>query len=238
MSLINQALRKAQRDRTPNRMTEAGASTPAQVAAAGANGMKPGLVIGLVITVALLVGLVAGLSLVLFSGTEPAPATVAQQQEIVPPTPAAASPAATSPAVEPAKPTPAPAPAPVEPIAQQTAPAQEALPLQRETNPPVVEELRKAREAAETKAAAEAKAAEEATARAAAKPSQDIIDWLARAVISGVKLSDAESKVILNGDSYAVGEYVNFGLGLKVLIIQEKRVLFIDENEKKYMKRL
>jgi len=35
-----------------------------------------------------------------------------------------------------------------------------------------------------------------------------------------------------------LGEYVNFKLGLKVMIIQEKRILFVDENGKKYMKRL
>jgi hypothetical protein len=102
----------------------------------------------------------------------------------------------------------------------------------------VVEELRQAREAVEAKAAAETKAAEEAAAKAAAKPSQDIINWLARAKISGVKISATESRVILNGKSYTAGEYVNFGLGLKLMLIQEKRVLFIDKNEQKYMKRL
>jgi hypothetical protein len=38
--------------------------------------------------------------------------------------------------------------------------------------------------------------------------------------------------------SYSVGETVNLGLGLKVLIIQEKRILFIDPNGKKYLKQV
>lgn len=111
--------------------------------------------------------------------------------------------------------------------------------------PSVVNELRKAREAAEAQAAAEAKAAaaaakaaEEEAARAAAAPSDAIIEWLGKAKVSAVRLSDTESKVILNGQTYTVGEFVNYKLGLKVLVIQEKRLLFVDKNGKKYMKRL
>lgn len=249
MSLINQALRKAQRDRTPNRMAEPGSGEFSAAARASGSGMKPGLVIGLVVAVALLLGLVAGLSVVLLKGNDAAPlaqqsandkAPVQENASTPPPPP---EPAATrSNTLEPIAP-------PVEP--PTTSPA-----LKRERTTPVVEELRKAREAAEAKAAAdakaaqaeaeakakaakaEAKAAEEAAARAAAKPSQDIIDWLSRAQISGVKISTTESKVILNGKSYAVGEYVNYNLGLKVMIIQEERILFVDANGKKYMKRL
>jgi len=242
MSLINQALRKAQRDRAPNRMAGSGSGEFPASAATSGSGMKPGLIIGLVVAVALLLGLVAGLSVVLLKGNDAAPL-------------AQSSPPASekTPAQESA---PAPPPEPVatttnevEPIASAVEPPTTPPALERETTPPVVEELRKAREAAEAKAGAEAeaaeaqaraeaKAAEEAAARAAAKPSQDIIDWLSRAQITGVKLSATESKVILNDKSYAVGEYVNFKLGMKVMIIQEKRILFVDENGKKYMKRL
>ena len=77
MSLINQALRKAQRDRTPSSMSENGASQgnagPAPAPAAP-SGMKPGIVIGLAVALALMIGLVAGLSMVLLSRPEAAPA--------------------------------------------------------------------------------------------------------------------------------------------------------------------
>jgi len=222
MSLINQALRKAQRDRTPERMPDGQSSAPESTASGSENtqGMRMGLVIGLVVAVAVLIGLVAGLSLLLLRGKEDAPA--AQQLATL--------------STETATPT---TPASVEPIqaATESKPAADD-PIARDQSTSVVDELRLAREAAETKAAAEAQAAEVAAARAAAKPSPEIIDWLSRAQISGVKLSETGNKVILNGEPYVVGEYANYTLGLKVFIIQEKRVLFIDKNGKKYMKRL
>jgi uncharacterized iron-regulated membrane protein len=195
--------------------------------------MKPGLIIGLVVAVAVLLALVVGLSLVLLQGNEAPP--VAQQ----PPAATAPQPTATSQDSGQAATAQAAAPQPpIEPLTPPASPPARTTPLEREATSPVVEELRRARAAAEAKATAEAQAAATAAAKAAAQPSQEIIDWLARAKISGVKLSATESRVILNGKSYTVGEYVNFDLGLKVMIIQEKRVLFVDANDKKYLKRL
>lgn len=250
MSLINQALHKAQRDRTPNRMAEPGSGEFSTAAPASGSGMKPGLVIGLVVAVALLLGLVAGLSVVLLKGNDAAP--LARQTPPAAEDNAPAQENASTPPSEPAATT----SNNLELIAPPVEPPTTSSALDREATTPVVEELRKAREAAEAKAAAEAeaaqaeaeakakaaeaeaKAAEEAAARAAAEPNQEIIDWLSRAQITGVKISTTESKVILNGKSYAVGEYANYNLGLKVMIIQEERILFVDANGKKYMKRL
>lgn len=238
MSLINQALRKAQRDRTPHRMAETGSNGPSANAPSGASGMKPGLLIGLIVAVALLLGLVSGLSIVLLKGNDAAPAArQASTTTQEPATPATApTPPVESTAATPEK---------IEPIAPATASSNQAPPIESETTPPVVAELRKAREAAEAKAAAEAKlaeaeakAADEAAARAAAEPSREIIEWLTQSKVTGVMLSETNSKIILNGNTYAVGEYVNYALGLKVMIVQEKRILFVDENGKKYMKRL
>ncbi len=255
MSLINQALRKAQRDRTPNRMVQPGeqpaaggyAATPASDL-----GMKPSLMIGLIIMVALLIGVITGLSIVLFKDS-PAPIATIDQPS---PPPLASPPADTPSAITPST------PAATQPTSNTVTP---------ETTPSVIDELRIAREQAEAKAIADAKAAQEAeTARvaaeakleaarvaaeaeaeaarvaaeaeaeriAAAQPSQEIIDWLSQAKVSGVRLSDSGSKVILNGKAYSIGETVHFGLGLKVRVIQEKRILFEDRIGKKYMKRL
>jgi type IV secretory pathway VirB10-like protein len=212
-------------------MPQPGDPAPSSYAASGTNGMRPALVIGLVITVAMLVGLVAGLSVVIFKGDPAPPAEYAAQT--------------TQPVLEP----PAPASLTESPVDPQITPPAASTVGEAPPAPSVVEELRKAREATEAAAAAQAKAAqekaaalakasEEAAARAAAQPSEDIIEWLGRARITGVRLSDTESKVILNGKTYGVGEYVHFKLGLKVMVIQEQRVLFIDENGKKYLKRL
>lgn len=238
MSLISQALRKAQRDRTPDRMPQPSEQSPAAYASTAAAGMSPAWVIGLVIAVAVLIGLVVGLSVVIFKGDD-APTKIAQSETTPSPEPASARLEGTPEPVEAPQTAIHPIiPSKVEVAQTETTPA-----------PSVVDELRKAREAAEAQAAAEAKlaaekaaagakAAEEAAARAAAKPSEDIIQWLGTAKISGVKLSDTESKVILNGKSYSVGESANYKLGLKVLLIQENRILFVDNNGKKYMKRL
>jgi hypothetical protein len=204
MSLINQALRKAQRDRSPNRMASPAERTAAPESAyTPSNGMPPGLVLGLVAGIALLIGLVAGLLVVILQ-KDPAPI----QQAISPATQAVA----------------------VQAITRAPAPAQTVTRKQ----PSVLEELRIARQAAEAKAAADAVAAE----KAAAKPGQNIISWLSAATVSGIRLSDTGNKVILNNKSYVVGESVNYALGIKVLVIQEERVLFIDANGKKYMKQL
>ena len=228
MSLISQALRKAQHQRSPNRVTTAADHANAARHHHTPNTSKPGLLIGLVAGIALLIGLVAGLTIVVLR-KEPAPAV---QQASIPTTPAPiVSNAATA----------------VTPTIQPLATAPRPAPAQQldQGSPNVLNDLRLAREAAEAKAAADATVAKEAEAarqiaetKAAAKPSQDIIEWLAHARISGVRLSEKASKVILNNKAYSVGDTVNLRLGIKVLIIQEKRLLFIDANGKKYMKLL
>jgi len=236
MSLINQALRKAQRDRTPNRMSQPDEQSPAAYASSAASSMNPALVIGLVITVAILIGLVVGLSAVLFKGDSAPPGQVATA-------PAAAAQTAATTATDATN---APSPAEtVSTIARLSAFPAATAAVETTSAPSVVDELRKAREASEAEAAAQAKAAaertqaaEQAAARAAAKPSEDIIAWLSSARLSGVRISDTGSRAIINGETYAVGEFVNFQLGLKVMVVQEERVLFVDKNGKKYMKRL
>jgi hypothetical protein len=229
MSLINQALRKAQHQRSHARPATAADHANASQPNYTGNSNKSGLLIGLVAGIALLVGLVAGLTIVVLR-KDPVP--IDQQARIVatPATIAANATTATEPTLQPLA---AASPAPT--LAQPLDPG----------SPSVLHELRLARVAAEAKAAVDATAAKQAevarqlaAAKAAAKPSQDIIQWLGKSKISGVRLSASGNKVILNNKAYSVGETVNLELGLKVLIIQEKRLLFIDANGKKYMKPL
>jgi len=219
MSLINQALRKAQQQRTPSRSATAADHASASHPNYTGNFNKSGLLIGLVAGIALLIGLVAGLTIVVLR-KDPAP--VAQQAATLP---------APAKQIAPATPVIQPLAAPTQPLEQDS--------------PSVLNDLRIARVAAEAKAAADATSAKQveaakqlAATKAAAKPSQDIIQWLGKSKISGVRLSTSGNKVILNNNAYLVGETVNVGLGLKVLIIQEKRILFIDPNGKKYLKQL
>ena len=223
MSLINQALRKAQQQRTPSRPATAADHASASPTNYRGNSNQSGLLIGLVAGIALLIGLVAGLTIVVLR-IDPAPVT--QQAATLPAPVKQIAPA--TPVFQPLAP---PTPAPTQPLEQGS--------------PSVLNDLRLARVAAEAKAAADATSAKQveaakqlAATKAAAKPSQDIIQWLGKSKISGVRLSTSGNKVILNNKAYSVGETVNLGLGLKVLIIQEKRILFIDPNGKKYLKQV
>lgn len=248
MSLINQALRKAQQDRAPKRM--GGAGVDAHPSSARPGGPQPALFIGVGVALAALIGLVAGLSILLLRNETKAPheQPLAATTPTNPPGPSASSspaPLSSTSTLEP----PLPGPLTTAPVSRPLTTDIEKRYESNENLNPTVEEFSRARAAAEAKLAAEAEraaaaekvAAEkaaEAAARAAAQPSQAIIDWLTQAQVSGVRLSDTESKVILNGKAYATGEYVNDALGIKLMIIQEKRLLFEDANGKKYMKRL
>ena len=237
MSLINQALRKAQQDRSPGNSSESGPNQPfGGMPSSSDKSMQPMVIIGLIALVALLIGVAAGLSVVLLKGDSAEPPTVAGNE-----TPSA--PATGSDVPSPAKMTTEAPPAPLDPITPTaTETFQTPTPARSESEssdaaPALVEELRLAREAAEAKAQAEAEAEAQATATAEAN-TPAIVEWLTESRISGVRLSPTNSKVILNGEAYGEGEYVNYQLGLKVIRIEETRVLFADDSGKKYMKRI
>lgn len=230
MSLINQALKKAQRDRsaapTSNPIPESNSGM--QAAPRAGSGTNKGLALGIIAGFSLLIGVVAGLTVLLLSGDDQQPAPLAEAQQ-------------------PAK-VEAPAPAPQPAVAASPAPTSSAPTTSAPTSSAndTLSELAAAREAAEAEAAKQreamlaAQAAEEEAARkAAATPDPKIIDWLSKVKLAGVRIADnGDSKVLLNNDAYGAGDTVNYSLGVKVLIIQESRVLFVDKNDKKYLKKL
>jgi hypothetical protein len=67
-------------------------------------------------------------------------------------------------------------------------------------------------------------------------PSQAVVYWLAESTINGVRIAGQQSRVMLNGRSYRLGETVNFELGIVVRAIQENRVLFEDALGARYVK--
>jgi hypothetical protein len=70
----------------------------------------------------------------------------------------------------------------------------------------------------------------------ASTPSVAVVHWLAESTISGVRLAGQQSRVMLNGRTYRLGETVHFELGIVVRAIQENRVLFEDALRLRYVK--
>ena len=210
MSLINEALRKAQNQRTsapglgngfnsgnPS-VNYAGRSTPYS------------LIIGLGLCILILVGLVAGLTTVLLSKNTTSP--------VQPP----ATP------VESATPLPGTALEPSIPeSATDTA----------EPEPTLAESAEPESQGLTPEPAGQAPAAVE-TPAIISTPNQEIVDWLAQSIVSGLRITSSSSKVILNNKGYMPGEIVNMELGLKVLTIEENRIVFVDANGIEYVKLL
>ena len=236
MSLINQALRKAQRDRS----VPSGESAPpgdrpgghAAPAAASTRRRPSWAMLGGVGAFAVLLGLVAGLLVVLLSEREmPAPGSPQEPGEPVGNGP---SPPQHTPSEH----------AKVPPAVNRPSQEPSAAAAEREA---LLGELRAARAGAEAAAAETADApgpdkgppnAEDDGPGATNGPDDAIIKWLGEAKITGVRISEDANKALINGRAYSAGETVHYGLGIKVLVIQEKRILFVDADGRKYLRRL
>jgi hypothetical protein len=225
MSLINQALRKAQQDRTPKRMAT---SQTADSPATPTGGIQIGLTIGGIAAFAILIGLVVGLTVVIFqkdrppsdqliADTTPMPANSLRDLESEAPTKATITPKQ-----------------PI--IAKQV--VNSPIPVEA-TQENILDQLRLAREEAEAQATTDAAAAAEAQRIANLAPDEKIVEWLSNSKVTGVRMSTSgNSKAIINNEAYGEGEAVNYSMGLKLIVIQETRLLFEDANGKRYMKRL
>lgn len=239
MSLINQALKKAQRDRS--------ARAPSKDSYDGnggsfGRGEGPGFLLLAIggLCLAIVVGAAGGLVVyALTQSQEPPP------DHAAPPGDTSAAKADTN-AVEDAN-TPSSEPQPTAPSANEaqadkdeaaaSAPAGASAKTDSEA---ALAELRKATEAAEAEADDDGEAATTSTADqrdAQSKAEQDkIIAWIARAEITGVRPGD-NGKLILNGRILNAGETANYTLGVKIVAIEETRVLFEDESGTRYLKR-
>ncbi len=231
MSLINQALRKAQRDRSGEQTCASASSnhsmkSDAHQIATTNKSLKPGLIIGAGIIFATLISLVVGLAIIVLnqktqptkesptsSTPETVPQTLAQMTQLTP----------------------------LSPTETQIETTKQIETIKTTRPSDTIEALRLARKAAEAKALTSAEAARQAAGGEATqevKPNPEIIRWLERSAITGVRLSGSGNKVLLNGHSFSVDECVNYKFNLKVMVIREKLVLFVDESGTKYLKRL
>ncbi|MEM7790371.1 MAG: hypothetical protein AAF546_03125 [Verrucomicrobiota bacterium] len=222
MSLINQALRKAQRDRTPNRMPSVNAEAGMSSGYAAPPKRGPGLVIGLVVGIAVLVGVVAGLTVLLL---QKEPATAMAQSE--------SAPALTKEPILP--PQSAPAPSAPEPAAGANTSPIETSPLLTpnqsiEPSAPtnaILAQMGAARENVQEKI-------EAAEIKANLKSSPDVLQWLSTAQVAGVRLSAKGNKAIINGNTYKAGDTIDYGLEIKVVSIAQNLIMISDGNSKEY----
>ncbi|MEM1223617.1 MAG: hypothetical protein AAGH40_12745 [Verrucomicrobiota bacterium] len=222
MSLINQALRKAQRDRTPNRMPSVNAEAGMSSSYAAPPKRGPGLIIGLVLGIAILVGIVAGLTVLLL---QKKPATAMAQNETAP---ALKAETITSPQTAPAPTAPtstATASASVMQPPTVQAPAQSIEPV-APTNS-LLAQMGAAREEVQEKV-------EAAEIQANLKSSPDVLEWLSTAQVAGVRLSAKGNKAIINGKTYKVGDTIDYELEIRVVSIAQNLITLSDANSKEY----
>ena len=210
MSLINEALRKAQNQRNQ----APGLGDGADMSHQPVNPVNPpsrlGLMIGLSIFIIILLGLVAGLSFLVISEYELQPA-----QQPVPPNPQSQMPQTTS-TTETAS-----IKAAANEVADVVPESANAMPTAPEAQPP-----------------ASRKQLPEVIEGPVAKPGpiKEIADWVEQCTISGVRITSSKSKVILNNKGYSPNEVINDNLGLKILKIEPDRIRFIDSNGAEYIK--
>lgn len=239
MSLINQALKKAQDSRgTPPHAASNIPHTSPNYTPPPAKS-KSALKLGLVAAFAVLIGLVAGLSVLLFGQQNtPADNIPANTADTAPP------PAQVATTTTPAPPASAPETATPQPTTTaNTAPR--APHNQPAAQPVELAELQSARILAENdlqtqqaQRAAQANAEQAAIAeRAAIQRANEIRSWINTAKINGIKLTGSSPKVVINSKAYTIGDTLHFDLGLAIQSIEKDLIVIIDQFGHEYTKR-
>jgi hypothetical protein len=232
MSLINDALKKAQKQRTGEpaplaSMPSIGGEPAAKIAkrakpvAFNALLIRIGLVTG-----ALIVVLVGGYLALHAKHSTPAPAVVSP----------APKPAVTEVAVKPSAPTPKPAgTVPAAPAVTFNLPI--AAPAAEE-HPPVAATVTPPALPVETKPAAVVSTppveVKPVPAAPAAKLGPKEINFIESLRIAGIRASATDSKVLMNDRVYRTGDIVEHDLGLKLIAITSNSLTFEDERGARY----
>ena len=198
MSLINQALRKVQSERSAKNIT-IGSSDPSPPYAYHKNkSNKIGLMIGLGACIFVLISMVAGLLFLLLLKDPKTTVTEGHAQQHDPDAPAKS---------ETTTMTPPPMAAQTNQLDTQEKPAEE-MHTTIEPQTPIAE------------------------------PKQEIAKWLSQSKVFGIRISKKGNKVILNNKTFTIGEIVNFDFDLKLIQIDENKLLFIDSDGAEYTKQL
>lgn len=247
MSLINEALKKAQRDRAGSGSTETpGGSGPGdgggsqhQPASSGRPRGLIGLIVGGVIGCAVAAFVImqflgkpeappaAAKAPVVAAAPEPAAPATAAALAATTPAPATTTPvatAATAPAAEPA----ATPPTPAATAASTTAPAATTAATQAAKPEPAPATVATTTPPAAPPAAP---AAEEP-----AKQDRRILAFVDAVRVTGIRQAGRESKVLMNDRVFRIGDLVDIPLGLKLSAVAAHQLTFTDEKGNDYVK--
>jgi len=226
MSLINDALKKAQRQRTEDTVDPTGIASGGVIAKRGqARSAKSIFVLGAAALVLILLSV--GGTVYLVNRAAPTPtATVASAQ----PTTPKAEPAATAPAPGPTTTAPAPkeaSPLTVTPPAVEPKSAPPPLPPAPAPTPPTATDI--------SSTPATSVAATPAPA-ATGKPDDRIHAFIEGLRITGVKPAGAESRVLMNDRVYRLNDIVERTLGVRLIKVDNGALTFSDSNGVLYTK--
>ena len=236
MSLINEALKKAQKQRTGEApplgsMPTIGGEPASQIAARAKPGGSNGLILKIGAVAATLLVVVAGVIVMarLFSSPSDsnpaAPAATVAQAQTAPlpaPTPATVT-------TSPAKPSPAPAVAAIAPttfvlpVAPPTTPAPQVVVAPKVEPKPVV--------AAPVETPEPVAAAKPAVAPKLDSKSVNYIEGLR---VAGIRASGADSKVLMNDRVYRIGDTVEHDLDLRLVGITASSLTFENDSGARY----
>jgi hypothetical protein len=246
MSLINEALKKAQKQRTGDApsltsMPGVGGESAERIARRGRSSGGPNLLLWGGVGVAALAVVVAGAFLFL---RRPAPAPTIPPATTVSapvpaPKPAESAPKSVEPAPQPVAPAPVTHTAAVTlPPAPSTPPPQPASVVAAPVNPPLATtviltpvEPPKPVEVAPGQLAPEpAKPTAPATPAAARKLEPRAINFINSIRVAGIRAASTDSKVLMMDRVYRVGDIVEAEMGLKLAGITASSLTFEDEN--------
>lgn len=241
MSLINEALKKAQKQRTGDTpsltaMPAIGGESASRIARRG----KPEGFNALIVRIGLGVGVLAALAVGAFvvlrrPAATPAP-TPTTATAVTPPasTPAATAPvAAPKPVETPVVSAPVPAPAPATAVTPINPPVQAAPTVPALATTTIVlapAEKPKPVEPATIQLAPEPARPAASTPGAARKLEPRAINFVNSIRVAGIRASANDSKVLMNDRVYRVGDTVEAEMGLKLAGITANSLTFEDEN--------
>jgi len=222
MSLINDALKKAARQRSedgnPAPLMTGEGGTARSAGQGGPMSMQTMVLLGAAALMLIVVSaVVTGMLLAGRFDSKRPPPVVAEAR---PPAPAAPVPAIT---ISVPKPTP---PAMVVATPVPTLPPAAVAPAEPAPAPVVAEAPKPAPPAAAAPAAPAATAALTAAAAAAQVKNDNIQSMIDKYRVSGVRASGTDSKALIDGHVYKVGDYLDRALGLKLTGVDQDHLTF------------
>jgi len=238
MSLINEALKKAQKQRGAevqplSAMPSVGGEPAVQIARRGKSSGFPTRLVGFGIGAALLVGVIIGGVVLILRKPDAIPA---QQPAIIAQTPAAKPPEAVA-KVEPPKPTPivVATTAPVLPATTAPAPVTQAP---AKSEPPIVAKVDTPQPAPTPAPIVVAEPVppkpEPVKPAAPLKLEPRAINFIESLRVAGIRASATDSKVLMNDRVYRIGSIIEHEMGIKLTGITANSLTFEDERGASY----